>query len=206
MSKIFGILPLLALPLLAGCESSMRLPPFGSPFGSSATQASPPPVQAAPAPQVQAAPLAPPVSQQALPPPPGTQTAETLQGGQQPAFGEPPRQATLEPPKTATAPKDEGPPPAPTRTGVTGNWSVTEASGGACRITLSSAPKLDLYGAGTSGCQSREMQRVTAWELRGDEVYLYESGGAVAARLRASGARRFDGALAKTGAPVSLAK
>lgn len=207
MIRIAGILPLLALPLLAGCESSMRLPALGSPFGGGSSQAALPPMQAAPAPQVQAAPLAPPVTQQALPPPPGTSpTEQAMQDGQQPAFGEPPKQAKLEPPKASTTARDEGPTAAPTRTGVTGNWSVTEASGGSCRVTLSSSPKLDLYNAGTSGCQSREMQRVTAWELRGDEVYLYESGGAVAARLRQSGNRRFDGALAKTGAPVSLSK
>ncbi len=86
-----------------------------------------------------------------------------------------------------------------------GNWSAREASGGNCRVTLSSAPTLDLYKASSSGCQSRELQRISAWELRGDEVYLYEPGGGVAARLKQSG-RGFEGAAAKTGAPISLNK
>jgi hypothetical protein len=73
-------------------------------------------------------------------------------------------------------------------------------------VLLSSAPALDLYKASTSGCQSRELQRVSAWELRGEEVYLYEPGGAVAARLKQSGSQTFQGAAAKTGAPITLSK
>lgn len=212
---------LLGLPLLAACESSMRLPALGSPFGQQQTQAAP--IAAAPAPRVQSTPLAPPVAQQDLPPPPGAQAAQppryeslpeteqTPGSGQTApgAFGEPPKQARLEPPKQpAQTPKsaEDEPAAAPTRTSVTGNWTAQEASGGSCKVTLSSSPKLDLYNAGTTGCQSKELQRVTAWELRGDEVYLYESGGSVAARLRASPGRRFNGALAKTGAPVTLSK
>lgn len=106
------------------------------------------------------------------------------------------------PPRVATAPSA----PAPTsRTAVVGNWSVSEAQGSSCRITLSSAPKLDLYGAGTSGCQTKELQRVNAWELSGSELLLYEPGGGVVARLRQGGSG-YSGATARTGAPVSLSK
>lgn len=211
----FAIL-LLGLPLLGACESSIRLPPLGSPFGQPSAPVSQP-IASAPAPQVQSAPLAPPVTQQTLPPPSGTQSAdapryeplpEASQQNAQTTFGEPPKQAKLEPARQAprTAPIEEEPAVAPTRTSVTGNWKAQEASGGSCKLTLSSTPKLDLYNAGTSGCQSKELQRVTAWELRGDEVYLYEAGGAVAARLRSGAGQRFNGALAKTGAPVTLSK
>ena len=86
-----------------------------------------------------------------------------------------------------------------------GNWSVSEAQGSSCRITLSSAPKLDLYGAGTSGCQTKELQRVNAWELSGSELLLYEPGGGVVARLRQSSGG-YSGATARTGAPVSISK
>jgi len=103
-------------------------------------------------------------------------------------------------------PGPTGPAPAPTRTGVTGNWTARESAGGSCKVTLSSAPALDLYKASSSGCGSRELQRISAWELRGDEVYLYEPGGGVAARLKQSGAQRFEGAAAKTGAPITLGK
>ncbi len=91
------------------------------------------------------------------------------------------------------------------RSSATGAWSVTEASGGKCKMTLSSAPKLDLYGAATSGCQTKELQRVNAWELSGSEVVLYEPGGGVVARLQQSGGG-FSGTTARSGAAVSLSK
>jgi hypothetical protein len=72
-------------------------------------------------------------------------------------------------------------------------------------VTLSSVPTLDLYKASTSGCQTRELKAVNAWELRGEEVYLYEPGGGVAARLKRSGGG-FEGSAARTGAPVMLSK
>jgi len=204
----------LIAPALAACESSMRLPPMTGPFGSSDRLATPAPpaapqIDAAPAPRVEAAPLPPPVQSQSLPPPgmpadptlaqPAPGTTPAGPGGiTTPATPAPPQQASAPPP----APADSGP---PTRSSVTGNWQAREASGGACRITLSSVSKLDLYGASTSGCQSKDLQKVTAWELRGEDVYLYEPGGTVAARLKARGGR-MDGTLSKSGAPVVLSK
>jgi hypothetical protein len=121
----------------------------------------------------------------------------------------PPRSADplppAEPPRVAARPEPAPIPAQPSRTSVTGNWSAREASGGSCRVTLSSTPTLDLYKASSSGCQTRELQRVSAWELRGDEVYLYEPGGGIAARLKQTG-RDFQGAAAKTGAPITLSK
>lgn len=152
-------------------------------FGSSGAPIDPPP--------------APPVAAPA-PSAPGAPTY--YPSGSAPAPGANP--AT--PPRVATAPS--APAAAPTsRTAVVGNWSVSEAQGSSCRITLSSAPKLDLYGAGTSGCQTKELQRVNAWELSGSELLLYEPGGGVVARLRQSGGG-YSGATARTGAPVSIAK
>lgn len=209
---------------LSACESSMRLPSLGGPFGSSErVSPSAPRIETAPTPQVQSAPLAPPVSAQPLPPPSGSQTSQNpaqspqndpFSGGSGGSYGtsgpstaiDPQPQPKSEPPKVAARPAQPETPSAPTRTSVTGNWNATEASGGSCRVTLSSTPKLDLYNAGTSGCQNKDLQKVTAWELRDDEVYLYEAGGAVAARLKATGGGRFNGALSKTGAPISLSK
>lgn len=207
-------LSVLALaPLLAACETSTRLPSLGgSPFGSServspTPQRSAPQIDTAPSARVESAPLAPPPGASAEAPPATANGAETAQSQGQattpstaPATTTPQQTARAEPPRAA--PEESS---APTRSSVTGNWQAREASGSNCRVTLSSSPKLDLYGASTSGCQSRDLQRVTAWELRGEEVYLYEPGGAVAARLKARG-RAMDGTLAKTGAPVTLSK
>lgn len=200
-------------PLLSACETSMRLPPLGGSFGNSDRVAARPPaaprIETAPSARVDSSPLAPPpgsgeISQPSQPVEPGVDAADgTTPGTSQPTTtpSQPPQTARVEPPKVA--PKEES--SGPTRSSVTGNWNAREAAGGSCRVTLSSSPKLDLYGASTSGCQSRDLQRVTAWELRGEEVYLYEPGGAVAARLKAR-SRSMDGTLAKTGAPLTLSK
>ena len=219
-------LPVVALlaPLLGACETSSRLPPFSNPFGASdrvAPRGAPPPpprIDATPTEPVQSAPLPPPVTRQDLAPPPGSSTDPLAGQPLPPAVpapgvtpgtatpgttpNEPVKTAKVDPPKTAV---DDEPAVRPTQSSVTGNWNAREATGGSCRVILSSSPKLDLYNASTSGCQSKDLQRVTAWELRGDDVYLYEPGGAVAARLKAGG-RSMNGALAKTGAPVTLSK
>jgi hypothetical protein len=219
---------------LAGCEGSGRFADYGSARQAVApprVQTFNP----APAGRVESSAL-PPVASQGLPPPlPSTPNPELDDlpepgpGGprnppgippagstviiepEQPRIGQRPIDPPAEPrppePRVASRPPDPAPavPAAPTRTSVTGNWTAREASGGSCRLTLSSAPTLDLYKASSSGCQSRELQRISAWELRGDEVYLYEPGGGIAARLKQSG-RGFEGAAAKTGAPISLSK
>jgi Protease inhibitor Inh len=191
------LLGLACLMLLAGCESSSRL---GSLLPDSRltqeTLAAPPPLTPAPSS---------PVETSALPPPPGsgpgvwTQAPHASTGvgtapGNLPASSNPP-------PRVATAPA-----PVLSRTSVTGSWTLSESTGTRCRITLSSASKLDLYAASTSGCQSKDLQKINAWELNGTEIILYEPGGAVNARLRQSGDQSFAGAAARSGAPLSLSK
>jgi hypothetical protein len=116
-----------------------------------------------------------------------------------------PEQPAPATPRIATAPS-AAPAANPSRSNLTGNWSLQEAAGNRCRVTLSSAPKLDLYAAGTIGCQSRDLQRVNAWELAGSEVILYEPGGDVAARLRPAAGGGYAGVTAKSGAPITLSK
>jgi Protease inhibitor Inh len=91
------------------------------------------------------------------------------------------------------------------RSAVVGGWTAREATGSTCRVQLSSSPALDLYKASSAGCGNRDLARVSAWDYRDGEVYLYQPGGAVAARLRASG-EGLQGALAKSGAPLSLTR
>ena len=78
-------------------------------------------------------------------------------------------------------------------------------AGATCRVQLSSAPALDLYRASASGCASGDLARVNAWDYRDGEVYLYQSGGTVAARLRGGGGS-LSGVIAKSGAPLTLAR
>lgn len=206
---------------LAGCQGSGRFTDFGGASPRTAAATRPTPLQPVPLPPVQSAPL-PPVQSQALPPPAGglppigsTLPIETPDGGtprspravtQEPIDPEPePLSPRSVPPQVAARQEPvvrSGP---PSRTSVTGNWTAREAAGSSCRVVLTSVPTLDLYRASTSGCQSRELQRVNAWELRGEEVYLYEPGGGVAARLKQAG-RGFEGSSSRTGAPITLSK
>ena len=82
---------------------------------------------------------------------------------------------------------------------MVGNWSA-QTSGGSCRIQLSSSPSLDLYRASASGCSNQDLSKVNAWDYRDGEVYLYQTGGAVAARLRGSSSS-LSGVLAKMKIP-----
>jgi hypothetical protein len=96
------------------------------------------------------------------------------------------------------------PRPAASRDSMVGGWTAREATGGTCRIQLSSSPTLDLYRASSSGCANRDLQKITAWDYRDGEVYLYQQGGTVAARLRSGGSGSLDGAVTKSGAGLSL--
>jgi Protease inhibitor Inh len=98
------------------------------------------------------------------------------------------------------------PPPSPAgRSSLVGGWTASTGAGATCRIQLSSAPALDLYRASASGCASGDLARVNAWDYREGEVYLYQSGGTVAARLRGGGGS-LSGVIAKSGAPLTLSR
>lgn len=204
--------------LLAACASSARLSP-GSHYGSGGGYGSPRVISAPVDDIVPVAPNAPSASVIAspLPPAPGTvvapeatlpeatSTPGTLPG-QDPnaalAQTTPGQVASL--PSTSAPPAAPPPTVAPTRTSVTGSWRASEAAGGSCRVVLSSSPSLDLYKASSSGCSSQDLQSVNAWDLRGNEVYLYARGNVVA-RMRGGGGN-FNGVLAKSGAPVTLSR
>jgi hypothetical protein len=88
---------------------------------------------------------------------------------------------------------------------MVGSWTARDATGGTCRVQLSSSPALDLYRASASACANKDLGRVSAWDYRNGEIYLYQPGGTVAARLR-SGGNGLDGVLAKSGAPLTLSR
>ena len=94
--------------------------------------------------------------------------------------------------------------PVTSRDGVIGGWTAREATGGSCRVQLSSASTLDLYRASASGCSNRDLQTVNAWDYRNGEVYLYQQGGTVVARLRADSGSALSGAVTKSGAALTL--
>ncbi len=82
---------------------------------------------------------------------------------------------------------------------MVGSWDARDATGANCKVTLSSTPALDLYRATATGCPTRIWPGFSAWDFRDGEVYLYQPGGSVAARLRQGGGG-LEGAPDKSGA------
>lgn len=191
-------LVLTATLALGACQSS-RLG-GSTPVAARAPVANAPgpldPVEAVPAGTVSSAPLA---------PPPGSASVDVgISPGPGPVISDVP----TTPPPAPTVVASAAPPPtaAPSgRSAMVGAWTARDATGGTCRVQLSSSPALDLYRASASACANKDLGRVSAWDYRDGEVYLYQPGGAVAARLR-SGGGGLEGVLAKSGAPLALSR
>jgi Protease inhibitor Inh len=176
---------------LGACTSSR----FGGHGPGSASAAAP-----APAPlsdPIEAVPSGP-VLAEPLPPLPG-------EGGMTPAPAAPGTDIAALPPAAQQAAPPPAPAPSQGRSSLVGGWSARDASGASCRVQLSSAPALDLYRASATGCANQDLAKISAWDYRDGEIYLYQSGGTVAARLRGSGGT-LNGVLAKSGAPLTLAR
>jgi hypothetical protein len=219
-----GALALCALAL-AGCANANRF--AGAPRGIGSAEAAPS-AELPSAPPVATSR----VESQALPPPGGALAAPgtiaTAPGGDLPPPADPFFQ-----PSAPSAPAT--PPPAPraietptlgggggeiatlggaptgrgtvsSRDGVIGGWTAREATGGSCRVVLSSTPALDLYRANATGCANRDLQKVTAWDYRDGEVYLYQPGGSVAARLRVNSGSSLAGVIARSGASLAMTR
>lgn len=206
MRNGWGLPAVLSAALALGACSSARLADLGPAPAAKAAPAynTPEPVVPVPSDPVSSAPLPPPPG--APGPVAGLDPGAPLPGG--PVASDVPAMPSAPPavpgPMASVAPP--APQPAtPGRSAVVGGWTARDASGASCRVQLSSSPALDLYRASASGCSNRDLSRVTAWELRDGEVYLYQPGGAVAARLRPGG-RVLEGVLAKSGAPLTLAR
>ncbi len=178
---------------LAGCESA-RFGGAGPDVGArqtarAATPVLPPPVEAIPSGSVTSEPLAPIPGSGPVASIPDVPSTPPLSGGNPgPAPG---------PVVVANA--------APSRSGAIGTYTARDATGANCRVTLSSAATLDLYRASASGCANKDLGRITAWDFRDGEVYLYQPGGSVAARLRSEGGS-LNGVIAKSGAPLTLTR
>jgi hypothetical protein len=192
MNKASALALLCCAALLGAC-SSARLDSYGGgPIRSAAAApvqpVAPEPVEAVPSGAVTAEPL-PPIGGAPVPPGP---------------VGPAPVDVAALPPATSL-PAAPAPVVPSGRSAVVGAWTARDAAGASCRVQLSSAPALDLYRASSSGCANGDLAGVTAWDYRDGEVYLYQRGGGVVARLRTGGGG-LDGVLAKSGAPLTLAR
>ena len=215
---------------LGACANAQRFE--GQSIGSrplGPAQAAPSEPSLASAPSISTAP----VESQALPPPPGAPAAPgPVAGGTIPPPADPFFQPPAQPQAPATPPPAPrtietptlggggreiatlgggtgvggGRPAVTSRDGVIGGWTAREATGGSCRVTLSSTPALDLYRATSTGCGNRDLQKVTAWDYRDGEVYLYQPGGSVAARMRVNDGSSLSGVIARSGASLTMAR
>lgn len=219
LARAAALLPLLALTACAGSQRftgpTMNPPSYGQPALPSAPPISSAPITSEPLPPPGGYPAAsaPPAAGGTLPAPqdpffepgataPQGQTAGAPGGQPEPSPGL--RGSSNQVAGLGTSPS--APRPAASRDSMVGGWTAREATGGSCRIQLSSAPALDLYRASSSGCTNRDLQKITAWDYRDGEVYLYQQGGTVAARLRSGGSGSLDGAVTKSGAGLSLSR
>lgn len=160
------------------------------------SQALPPPGGAVAAPEAELQPPADPFFQPSAPatPPPAPRAIET------PTLGGGGREIE----QLGGAPSGRG--AVSSRDGVIGGWTAREATGGSCRVVLSSTPALDLYRANATGCANRDLQKVTAWDYRDGEVYLYQPGGSVAARMRVNSGSSLSGVIARSGANLAMSR
>ena len=187
---------LLVCAALAGCGSAR--------FGGSGptTVASARPVTVAPEPPPVAAAPSGSVTAEPLPPPPGS---TPLSAG--PVVADVPTMPTVPRPIEPLIPTPAAPVASlgSSRSSTVGSYTAQDAAGGSCRVSLTSSPALDLYKASASGCPNKDLARVTSWDFKDGEVYLYQPGGSVAARLRGSGGT-LSGVLSKSGAPLTLTR
>jgi hypothetical protein len=199
--NVWPLVATLCSVLALGACSSSR---FGG-MGPSPVQAAAPPMAPMPEP-IEAVPSAPVVSE-ALPPLGGPAVGPV---GSAPLPGNvaaPSTDIAALPPQSSQPMTPSAPAvPAPSgRSALVGTWSARDASGASCRVQLSSSPALDLYRATAATCTNKDLSKVTAWDYRDGEIYLYQPGGTVTARLRGSGGS-LSGVLAKSGAPLTLSK
>ncbi|MEM6666836.1 MAG: AprI/Inh family metalloprotease inhibitor [Pseudomonadota bacterium] len=155
-----------------------------------------------------ATPLAPtpttPVASQTLPPP--QPTTPSTPPAQSPAAVAAAEAAAAEQQVAALS----TPPPAttsfgaPTVDGMSGGWTISDASG-SCSLFISSTAWTGGYRAVTRGCPSSNLQNVNAWNVAGNGIALKDSSGAEIARLSRTGETQYNGAFA-AGGPVSFSR
>lgn len=102
----------------------------------------------------------------------------------------------------AVAPQPSGEPV--TREGVSGTWGV-KSDNPDCRMILAFTKWSGGYRATSLRCNSPELSKVSAWDVKGVQVVLMDGNGNTLARLFNSGGSRYDGTT-NSGAAVSLTR
>jgi len=204
--RSLGLASLCMLVAVAGCGRIGLNDPL---IGNSPTPTTYEPLPAAPAVAV---------TSTSLPPPPvataPTVTAPTpIDPLQPPAAGAGIPIASAAPPKPAEpVASDKGPAiggpaiggPAIGRGELAGGWRISSGSDN-CQLFITLTSWSGGYRASTKGCNSAEMQRISAWDVSGRQVSLKSGDGAIVATLTSAGQEKFAGTTASKQA-ISLSR
>lgn len=110
--------------------------------------------------------------------------------------------ASVDPSAVTPAPEPTGQPV--TREAVSGSWNV-DSDNPDCRMILAFTKWSGGYRAATRRCNSTELTNVSAWDVKGQQVVLMDSGGNTVARLYQSSGSRYDGTT-NGGSPISFTR
>lgn len=144
-----------------------------------------------------------------------TEPVETANQLPPPSSNEPVVVEPVEAPTAPTAPTvdtqtqvaDATPTPSSepvTREGVSGAWDV-KSDNPNCRMILAFTKWAGGYRATSLRCNSPELSKVSAWDVKGKQVVLMDANGNTLARLFNSGGSRYDGA-SNSGAKITLSR
>ena len=179
---------------LAGC-SRMGLSD-GPSYGSRPAPATYEPLPAVPTAPVTQATLQP------LPPPPGGVQAPVDPNAPPPVPGQP--AAAPAAPVAPIAAPDVSKAPAIGRTDLLGGWRMASGSDN-CQLFMNLTSWAGGYRATTRGCNTLELQKISAWNLEGKTVTLKGSDGSTVATLVNAGGEKFAGKTA-TAQGISLSR
>lgn len=174
--------------LFAGCG---MMPTRDEPLRSSQTPA---PLAAAPTASVSAQPLPPPAGA-AVPAAPSGLAA--LDPGLRPGGPAPARAPA---PIAAAAPGGA----AIARPDLIGSWTIA-AAGDTCQLNMVLTTWTGGYRASTRNCKSDTLKTISAWNLEGQQIQLFNDSGSTVARLFPSSKTQFSGQT-QGGGPVTVSR
>ncbi len=195
MSTKTSIAVLMMAIALAGCNRSTNALNVN-------TQAPPQPLPSVPSGNVQSAQLDP--VQPVTPTPSPVTQAPVLDAPTAPQVPELPKVEEVKPIETAALTPQEPSNKPLTHEPLAGSWNVASDSA-QCRAILAFTKWSGGFRATTLRCNSPELSTVTAWDVKGPRVVLFDNNGGQVASLASVGAERYAGTTA-SGKPITFSR
>lgn len=111
---------------------------------------------------------------------------------------DPSLQTASVPPPPAAAPGTIG------RTDLLGGWTISSGAD-SCQLFMTLTTWAGGYRASTRGCSNPPLQTVSAWNMEGGQVQLFNDAGTTVARLYPTSKTQFTGQT-EGGAPVTVSR